>query len=339
MVSISELRQDIVSGDWVLIATGRAQRPHEFVREKRLRFAEPLSTCPFERRAEAPLLVFAHDDKKNSSVAAEDWWVQVVHNKYPALGKGARLGTHRSGPYQWVEGIGFHEVVITRDHERSLGVMNDVEAELVVRAYQDRFLALRGERSVKYISIFHNHGREAGATVAHPHSQIIALPVIPADFGRSLRGSAAYHHARGRCVYCALVAYELKHKERLVYENGHYVVFAPFASKSAFELRLVPRRHSPRFEEIGVDERSALAGALRIALGKLHRGLKDPDYNFFFHTAPAGNSEPEFSHYHWHIEILPKTAIWAGFEIGTGIAISTIAPERAAEFLKNIEVR
>ena len=161
--------------------------------------------------------------------------------------------------------------------------------------------------------------------------------MIPPDFGRSLTGSAAYQHEHKSCVYCTLIAYELKVKERLVWENKHFIVFAPFASKSAFELRLVPRRHSARFEDISAEERYAFGAALRVALAKLYHGLGNPDYNFFFHTAPTQDSEPELGHYHWHVEILPKTAIWAGFEIGTGIEISTIAPETAAAFLRNIE--
>ncbi len=336
MTSVSELRQDIVSGDWVVVATGRAKRPDDFLKERRSESTRSRRMCPFERRAEKSLLMFMHGGAKKGRDES-DWWVEVVSNKYPALGSGMHASRRQAGPYHWMEGIGFHEVVVTRDHERSFGLMDDAEAELVVRAYQERFLALREKPNVKYISIFHNHGRHAGATIAHPHSQIITLPVIPPDFGRSLTGSAAYQHEHKSCVYCTLIAYELKVKERLVWENKHFIVFAPFASKSAFELRLVPRRHSARFEDISAEERYAFGAALRVALAKLYHGLGNPDYNFFFHTAPTQDSEPELGHYHWHVEILPKTAIWAGFEIGTGIEISTIAPETAAAFLRNIE--
>lgn len=326
--TISELRQDLVSGDWVVIATGRAKRPHEFLRQKREPFRQPRATCPFEKIHTDALSVYSID---------ENWWVEVIPNKYPAFGKGVCALFHGVGPYQWTRGVGFHEVVISRGHEKSWAEMSDEEAELVVRAYQDRYLALKDDDCVEYVSIFHNHGKLSGATVAHPHSQIIAIPVIPPDVGRSLHGSAEYYHKNRACVHCFMLRYERKIKERIIYENDHFLVLAPYASKSAFEMRIYPKRHSSHFEIILSRERFALANALRVALAKLFRGLKNPDYNFFLHTAPTGDTQ-EFHHYHWHFEVLPKTAIWAGFEIGTGIEISSIAPETAAQFLSRIKI-
>lgn len=342
--SISELRRDIVSGDWVVIATGRARRPREFLKERRPAFDQPQNRCPFERVHPEVLLLHSLDVR----AATGDWWVQAFPNKYPAFTRGVRAAPHKTGVHQWTEGVGVHEVVVTRDHTRSLAKMSADEAELVVRAYQERYLEIKKEPGVKYISIFHNHGRGSGATISHPHSQIIATPVIPPDVDRSIRGSARYFHERRACVHCLVIRYELRAKKRVVYNNEHCVVLAPFASKSAFELRIFPKTHSAHFEEMYADERLDLADALRVSLAKLHKGIRDPDYNFFLHTAPLPHlGEPgsqraadteEFHHYHWHFEILPKTAIWAGFEIGTGIEISTIAPETAAEFLRKIKV-
>ncbi|MBI2640782.1 MAG: DUF4921 family protein [Candidatus Sungbacteria bacterium] len=325
---ISELRQDFVSGEWAVIATGRGKRPHDFLKQKREPFRQPKSGCPFEKLPAGVLAAYSLD---------EEWQVGVIPNKYPVFGRGVCSFFHRVGPYQWGEGVGFHEVVITRDHERSIGRMRIEEVELVIRAYQDRYLALRNDDCVEYISIFHNHGKLSGATISHPHSQIIAIPVIPPDVGRSLRGSADFFHENKTCVHCHLLKYELKVRDRVIYENDFFAVLAPFASKTAFEIRIYPKRHEPHFEMILAQERMVLADALRSALAKLFRGLKNPDYNFFLHTAPIADSK-EFHHYHWHFEILPKTAIWAGFEIGTGIEISTIAPEKAAEFLRRIKI-
>lgn len=325
---ISELRQDLVSGDWVVIATGRAKRPHDFLKQKREPFGQPLQRCPFERLNAQALSVYSRD---------EEWWVEVIPNKYPAFGKGVCALFHKAGPYQWGDGVGFHEVVITRDHKRSIAEMSDEETELIIKAYQDRYLALKEDECVEYVSIFHNHGKLSGATISHPHSQIIAIPVIPPDVGRSLKGSSEYFHKNKACVHCAIVHYEMRAKERILYENDHFVALCPYASKTAFEVRIFPKRHSPHFETMVPKETISLANALRVALAKLFRGLKNPDYNFFLHTAPVADSQ-EFHHYHWHFEILPKTAIWAGFEIGTGIEISTIAPETAAGFLRKIKV-
>lgn len=333
MKTISELRQDIVSGDWVVIATGRAKRPHEFLKQKRPRFNQPKKTCPFETLHEDALLVYSLDGERKKN----NWWVEAVPNKYPAFGKGVCSLFHQVGPYQWIEGVGFHEVVVTRDHERSIAEMSREEVELILRVYQERYLAFSKNECVRYIAILHNHGRLSGATISHPHSQIIAIPVIPPDIGKSIRGSGDYSSKHQTCVHCLVLQYELKAKERIIYENKIFVAIAPYASKTAFEIRVFPKKHSPHFEEMEAEERSYLADVLRVSLAKLFRGLKNPDYNFFLHTAPTRDSL-EFHQYHWHFEILPKTAIWGGFEISTGIEISTITPEGAAKFLRETKI-
>lgn len=320
MKSISELRQDLVSGDWVVIATGRSKRPNDFIVPKRPAFAQPKSTCPFEK-------YFAGSDR----------WVQTIPNKYPAFDKGICAVFDTKGPYVLTNGAGMHEVVITADHTRSFAAMTDQEAALVVRMYQDRFRVLQEDNCVKYISLFHNHGRLAGASLSHPHSQIIAIPVVPPDVASSLAGSERYFAKEKKCVHCVMLHYDLKSKERLIYESEYFITVAPFASRTAFEMRIFPKAHQSRFEDIASKERADFAHVLRVSLAKLHSGLKNPDYNFFLHTAPVKKTRSH-DHYHWHFEILPKTAIWAGFEIGTGIEISTIKPESAAAFLRKIKV-
>lgn len=329
--SISELRRDAVSGEWVLIATGRAKRPHEFAAASGRHAALPSDTCPFDILFPHAYAVYGN----GSEGQGDDWQVQVVPNKYPALQEGMCSPSYTRGPYEAADGVGHHEVVITRDHDRTIGAMTPEEVDTVLRAYQDRCHALRQDPCVRYISIFHNHGPQSGATIAHPHSQIIALPVVPPDIARSLAGSQAYFRREGACAHCAIVRYEREAGERVVYENEHCVVLAPFASKAAFELRVLPLRHSAYFEATDPRERLGAAAALRAALAVLGRGLGSPDYNFFLHTAPPA-SDDAHAHYHWHIEIIPKTAVWAGFEISTGIEISTISPEAAASFLRGL---
>jgi UDPglucose--hexose-1-phosphate uridylyltransferase len=243
----------------------------------------------------------------------------------------------QAGPYKWQDGVGFHEVVFTREHTRSLAAMTPSEAAMVLSAYRDRYRALEADGCVRYISIFHNHGRPAGATISHPHSQIIAIPVVPPDIGRSLRGSGEYYRKYRQCVHCTMLRFERKEKRRVIFANSAAIVFCPFVSRQAFEVRVFPIRHNPRFEEASARELAGVADALRIALAKIGRSLGDPAYNFFIHTAPVQGSS-DGRHYHWHIEIIPKTAVWAGFEIGTGIEISTTSPEAAAAFLRKIRV-
>lgn len=340
--SVSELRQDLVSGDWVLIASGRARRAHSFVQEKRLKFEQPISKCPFEDPQAAghgePLLIYYEDKKRHRIKGAKklvrEWSLQVVKNKYPAFGPGNCSDTYKEGPYTLMDGSGFHEVIITRDHKKHFALLSPEKVDEVFKAYQERYLALMENRCVNYISIYHNYGIEAGATIYHPHSQLIAMPIIPSDIGRSLRGSKNFHEEHRRCVHCEILKWE-REERRSIFQNEHFVVYAPFTPRSAFELRIFPREHQSNFEKITDTERKYLAEALWQILSKLYKGLKDPAYNFFIHTAPCDGKD--YSFYHWHIEILPKTSIWAGFELGTGIEISTIEPEEVAKFLRKIK--
>ncbi len=242
---ISELRQDLVTGDWVVIATGRARRPDEFARVHAPELPHQKSTCPFERLLPEALLAFDHSGEAYRRLTPtvrrrleREWWVQVVPNKYPAFGHGACAVGRRHGPYHWQDGVGFHEVVIPRDHGRPTARMSVPEAATVLRAYRDRYLALEEDECVRYISIFHNHGREAGASIWHPHSQIIAIPVIPPDVGRSLRGSAEFSKRHGRCVHCVMLDFERRERTRIVFSNRDFIVVCPCVAPGLRGARL-----------------------------------------------------------------------------------------------------
>jgi len=235
--------------------------------------------------------------------------------------------------YQKMNAVGFHEIVVTSDHKKSLGQLRTEAIKELIDAYQQRYLDLMTRNFVNYISIFHNHGREAGASISHPHSQIITTPLIDVDLRKALFNSENYYKKTGKCIYCQMNEWERKTKQRVVFENKDFLVVCPFASKAAFELIISPKFHSAYFEKIIEKEKWFLAEAFQAALNKLYKGLADPAYNFYLHTAPCdGKSHP---YYHWHWTILPKTAIWAGFEVGTRIEISTITPEKAAEYLRS----
>lgn len=325
----SELRRDLVSGDWVVMATGRAKRPGAF-KHVDSEAPAPQEGCPFEDPQAAgngePLLAYDVEGRG-------DWFVQVIANKFPAFGEGRCDEMHEVGPYTILDGVGRHEIVITRDHTRHWSHFTQPEARAVMKAYHERSVRLLQVPCVRYVSIFHNHGRAAGASVWHPHSQIIAIPVIPPDVGRSLDGSRRYWSENKLCVHCAMMAWEIEDKRRIVFENEHAIAFCPFVSRTAFEVRIFPKRHEPFFERSSDAELADTAEALRQALGRLAEKLNEPAYNFFVHTAPS-TASVDYAHYHWHIEILPKTQIWAGFELGTGIEISTISPEDACAYLR-----
>lgn len=317
--TISELRFDIVSEDWVVIATGRAKRPETFKKEKR-EIVEEKGKCPFCDLSEQLPPVY---NSKN---------IVVIPNLYPAFSIGNNLNERDIGPYRVMDGVGFHEVIVIKEHEKDVTDFSLDEMKELVDCYQARYLELKSKPYVNYISIFHNHGKEAGASIVHPHSQLIAIPMIDPDLNRSLNGSKRYWQYHNKCPHCVMLYWDIKDGQRVIFENKDFVVLCPFASHLAFEVRIYPKDHQAYFEKIDDSKKVTLAEALMISLKTLFKGLDDPPYNFFLHTAPC--DEKEYGHYHWHFEILPKTNIPAGFELGTGIEISTIEPEKAAKYLR-----
>ena len=323
----SELRQDIVTGDWVVIATGRAKRPDAFAHVERVLAREEFDPFehPEESGQEKDVLIYRRDDG--------DWSLRVFPNKYPAFSRGKPVKELSEGPYFAMNGVGYHELVVTRDPRRSLPLLETWQVAEVLDAYQDRFLALMNRKSVNYIQVIHNHGKEAGASLSHPHSQLMAIPVVSPYIELELAGAERYYKSNKQKVYRVIADYESQGKKRVVFENEHFIAFCPFASRGAFEMMIVGKRNNPYFERITEEEKFACAEALQKALQALYAGLNDPAYNFYIHSAPCDGRD--YPHYQWHIEILPHTATWGGFELATGIEVSTIEPEVAAEYLRS----
>lgn len=331
----SELRYDMISKDWVVIATGRARRPETFKKEKRQKFVESEKSCPFCKVSsdEKPTLAFFEGKKvKLKEGVPKNWTTIVLPNKYPAFARNEDPGEETKGLYKVMNALGFHEVLVTQDHQKQMAQFSTDEIKEVVEAYQERFLELINEKFVNYVLIFHNHGAEAGASISHPHSQIVAIPLIDTDLKKALLSAEKFYDAHQECVYCRMNEWEREQGKRIVFENKEFLVLCPFASKAAFEIIISPKKHSAYFERMDGNQRKYLAEAFQQALGRLYRGLEDPPYNFYLHTAPCDGKNYDF--YHWHWTILPKTAVWAGFELGVGMEISTIEPERAADYLR-----
>jgi UDPglucose--hexose-1-phosphate uridylyltransferase len=331
----SELRFDLISKDWVVIATGRARRPETFRKEKRKKEESPQAKCPFCRikGQEKPTLIFNKNQRISTNKIPKEWTTIVIPNKYPAFIPYPKLEEKKEGEfYRKMNAVGFHEVVVTRDHQKSLGQFKIEEVKEVIEAYQQRYLDLMKKNFVNHISIFHNHRQEAGASISHPHSQIITTPLIDVDLKRALLNSENYYQKRKKCIYCQMNKWERKTKRRIVFENKDFLVLCPFASKLAFQVVISPKKHGPYFEKATEEEKWQLAEAFQVALKKIRKGLNDPAYNFYLHTAPCDGGD--YPYYHWHWTILPKTAIWAGFELGARMEISTIEPEKATTYLR-----
>lgn len=326
----SQLRQDLVSGDWIVVAPGRGKRPHQLIKKSVKRRPSPLASCPFENPEksghEKPILVYG---------TQKDWRLLIVENKFPALihHKKTCAVLRKHGPYSLTDGVGHHDLVITKSHTKNFNRLSKKEADQVFEAFRDRYLMLLHDPCVSYISIIHNWGIRAGASVYHPHYQMIAIPVVPPDVEHSLEGSAKFYKKHKQCVHCAMIKEELKEKRRVIYQNSGAVAFAPFVSKEPFEVRIFPKKHLSYFENTLDQDLSGVAEALQKVLKKVEKNLKNADYNFFIHTAPLKNKE-QYGHYHWHIEIRPKITTMAGFELGTGIEINVVDPDDAARILR-----
>lgn len=332
---VSEIRKDLVSGEWILVSSLRQQRPHFLGSRKKKEKKDSKEKCPFEDPQKSgnpkPIIWFA----KSSGTSFKDWFVQVIPNKYPVLLKKEGCPQiSRFGPYEKMDSIGFHEVIVTRDHNKPLEKMSLEELTLVLKTYRQRYKMLEKNKCVEYVLIFHNEGELAGATITHPHSQLIALPIIPPDVSRSINGGINFYTKNGKCVHCIMLDYEKKEKIRIIDRNKYFITFCPYASRMPYETRIFPLKHSSDFEETSDEELHYLAKALKDALRRISKALKKPDYNFFIHTASA--KVKDVPYYHWHMEILPRTYKWAGMELGTGMEIVVVPPEKAAEHLRSV---
>ena len=334
----SELRLDSVSGNWVIIATNRAKRPETFEQEDSSQEKLSKEGCPFceIETQENPTLVSSKGKEvlcRSWQELPKNWTIVSIPNKYPAFMPLDKLEKRNQGKlYKKMNAVGFHEVIVTRSHEKQMAQFSVNQIKEVLDVYQSRYIDLMSEKFVNHISIFHNHGRKAGASIAHPHSQIITTPLIDVDLQGALSNSRDYYRKEKQCIYCAMNKFEKRNKERIVFENKDFLVICPFASKTAFQVIISPKKHLPYFERITEQEKCSLAEAFQKALKKLFKGLNNPAYNFYLHTAPCDKGD--YDYYHWHWTILPKTSFLAGFEIGTQMEISTIEPEKAATYLK-----
>jgi len=327
--NLSELRQDLVTGDWVVIANSRGKKPNDFKTAMDLTQDTSEEDClfcdPVASGQEKDVLIYSTSD--------DDWSLRVFPNKYPAFSRPkGKINHQEEGPYFWMDGVGYHEVIVTRDHFERIGSMDNLKVAEIFDAFQTRYLDLMNKKSVRYIEIFHNQGKEAGASIFHPHSQLVAMPVISPYIRSELKGAERYHRSHKECVYCSMFEWEKKEDKRIIFENERFVAFCPFASRRAFEVWVMPKDHEPYFERMDTEDKVDAGEALNEAIRKINEVLNDPDYNFYLHTSPCDGKD--YPHYHWHIEILPKTSIWAGFELSTGVEISAIEPEKAAKALK-----
>ncbi|MCM8765920.1 MAG: galactose-1-phosphate uridylyltransferase [Candidatus Omnitrophica bacterium] len=332
---MAELRRDPITGRWVIVGNDKEIRPEDFEVESH---EKGKGICPFcpGNEAMTPPEIIAHREGQTAP-NTPGWLTRVVPNKFPALQIEGSLNKRGIGVYDLSNGIGAHEVIIENpDHNREIADLYDHEVERIVWCYRNRSIDLRGDKRFKYILIFKNYGKSAGASLEHPHSQLIALPVIPKRVQEELRGSQRYFEYRERCVFCDMVKQELQDGKRIVAENKHFVAFTPFVSCFPFEFWIIPKEHESDFSYLQREEAVSFASILREMLKRVKVILRDPSFNFIIHTSPLEEMEKE--DYHWHLEFMPKLTRLAGFEWGTGFYINPMRPSLAARYLREAKI-
>jgi UDPglucose--hexose-1-phosphate uridylyltransferase len=343
---MSELRHDPLSRRWVIIASERSRRPSDFQISREPLHPGPFCPfCPGHEEKTPPEIVAVRPP--GSGANRPGWEARVIPNKYPALSIEGEIDRRGVGLYDRMRGIGAHEVVIEHPgHDTHMADMDRAHLEKVIWLYQERLRDLSRDARFKYLLVFKNHGAAAGATLDHPHTQIIGTPVTPRAISVELESARQHYHLKERCLLCDLLAQELDARERIVSVDEHFVVMAPYASRFPFELMVVPRRHNHAFPDEPRATVAALAGTMRDLLARLKSVLRDPPYNFVLHTAPNTETTVKRANYwntlpvdwHWHIEVLPRLTKVAGFEWGSGFYINPTAPEEAAAFLRDAAV-
>lgn len=329
-----EFRQNPITREWVIIATERARRPDQFAaKEKPARLPSYVATCPF-----CPGNEHMTPPETFRLAAGDGWLVRAVPNKFSVLATEGGHWRRIEGLKRSAAGVGKHEVIVeTPDHSLTTALLSLTQVENIVRSYKERYLELASSNGgIELVTIFKNHGAGAGTSLEHPHSQLIATPIISPQVRSRLEETLRHFDEAGECIFCHLLRDELEEGTRVITQNEHFVAYIPYAQLSPFALLIFPKRHMAAFSEIGDDEIAGLARILKDVLARLYHGLQNPDFNYTIRTAPCENRYVRY--YHWYVSVIPRLTKVAGFELGSGFFVNVTLPEANAEFLRNVKL-
>lgn len=330
-----QLRKDPMTSRWVIVNVENSKRPDEYPDRSHELSSKVCPFCPGnESMTPSEIAAFG---RKSGPKDGAGWQVRVIPNKFPALRIEESTEKSAVGIYDRVGGFGAHEVIIENpDHHREIADLSVDEITPILHAYRDRCIDLKKDPRLKYILIFKNYGAEAGASLEHPHSQLIALPIIPSRVLDEVKGSSKHYEFTDRCVFCDILKQESTVKNLTILDDGQFEVIAPFVSRFPFEVWILPKTHEASFDTITDKGIQLLAKTMKTTLSKIKAVLKDPSYNFMIHTLPIYGKETES--FHWHIEIIPHLTEVSGFELGTGFYLNPTTPESAAQVLRQQKV-
>lgn len=325
---MTEMRLDPLSGRWVVISSARAERPDAFVLHAERLEHEPLRPCPFcpghEEETPPSLEIFGSDGR---------WKVRIVPNKYPAFEGNEPFVVENRGPvFTAGSAGGIHEVlVLSPEHGTAWPDLDEKQARLVMRALRDRLADHASLPNLRYSQAIVNAGREAGASIEHPHGQLLGMSFVPRELAEE---QARFARFTARCLLCTTIEAEESVNQRVIYKDDDVVVVCPYWSSVPFEMLVLPRAHGPHLHTAEDHVVDAVGQALRHSLKALVGTIGDVAYNLVFHSAPYRMGEP----FHWHVHVVPKATTRAGFEMGTGVAINIVPPETAAQDLARGDV-
>lgn len=330
---MSELRQNLATKEWVIIASERAKRPHEFVEPGRLACGEGPTweaNCPFcPGNEEIDLEVTRVPE-------VGPWQVRIVGNRYPALSESVALDREYSGLVRRISGAGYHEVIVESPlHNTCMALQTPAAVARTFRAFIDRAWAIQRDPRIEYILFFKNHGRQAGASLRHPHAQMMALPMVPNEVRVRADQARMHFDEVGKCAYCEMLQHERTEGRRIILESEHFVAFTPYASVSPFHIWIVPTNHVASFFHADTAEIDDLGEVMHAVMRRLYVGLNNPDFNYVIRSAPVRDLGSPYLH--WYITVIPRISLAAGFELGSGIYINPSLPEECAVYLRDVD--
>lgn len=324
-----QLRQNIITGEWVVIAPERAKRPNDFV------VAE---TVIHESKDDCAFCLHNEEYKKHRLKNFESGEIYVIPNKYPAFVETNKQCSPRTyhvedGFYHAKPALGGHDVIVIKDHDLNLFTFTEKTWAEMMAMFAKRYKYWRQDCNTEYAMAIYNQGQRSGASILHPHAQLFASDIIPNQIVKEQHGAETYYEKHGQCVFCILIAHELKQKTRIIYESTDMVACTFYAARFPFEIWAFPKKHASHYEKKTYNDHLAIAKCLKNITDKLGKTLKNPPLNFYLHDLPTAISDSRY--YHWHIEITPRVSLYGGYELGSGVVIDVMSPEEAAEYLNS----
>lgn len=344
--TMAELRKDPLTHRWVIVSTERTKSPTEFISSTTVSEPETGKTDPLAEGNEkmTPPEIYAFRPKPGPANSG-GWKVRVIPNTYPVLRIEGQNRAEGVGIYDMMDGVGAHEIIVeTPKSDQPLETLSLEEIADVFKTFKLRMIDLEHDMRFRYLLVFKNVGKVAGASLSHAHSQLIATPVVPKIVQDKLDKSQAYYHDKERSIFEDILQQELRDNHRIVYQNAGFVAFCPYASRFPFEISIYPRRQMCDFYAAEKNDFLQIADCYKVVIQKLNKALNHPHYNCLLYTAPTRSSTAAArmdgleKYFRWHLEIFPRVTMITGFEVGSGFYINPVPPEAAAQFMQDVQI-